>query len=214
VGTGTAVADNGFVVEAVAADPRCVPRDAALIAQSGERPDAFSVIFDRHFAAVQRYLARRVGKARADDLAAQTFVVAFERRRVFDREATSARPWLFGIANNLMRNEVRAERRLLRALARLDAASAEDLADEAERALSRADAASALAEIAGALAALDDDQRDVLLLYAWGELTYEEIAQALAIPTGTVRSRLSRARSTLQTALAHATDSRTSKEEL
>ena len=200
-------------MEAVTASVGCEPRDGAFIARSRTDVDAFSPIFDRHYAAVHRYLARRIGKGRADDLASQTFVVAFERRAAFDQATESARPWLFGIATNLMRNEVRAEQRLLGALARLDVAAAGDLADEAERALSRADAASEVARIAGALAALDDDQRDVLLLHAWGDMTYEEIARALTIPVGTVRSRLARARSALQPALAdHALGSRSTKE--
>jgi RNA polymerase sigma factor (sigma-70 family) len=175
--------------------------DAALIACSHIDADAFSTIFDRHFVAIHRYLARRVGKDRADDLAAQTFATAFGRRRDFDEEAASARPWLFGIATNMMRNELRAERRLLEAAARLETASAGDLADEVERLFDREDAASDMARIAGALAALDSDQRDVLLLHAWGELSHQEIAQSLAIPLGTVYSRLSRARSALRGAL-------------
>ena len=191
------------------------PSDAALIARSSAEADAFSTIFDRHFAAVHRYLARRVGRSRADDLASQTFVVAFERRADFEPAAASACPWLLGIATNLMRNELRAEQRLLRAIAQLDPAAAGDLTDEAERSLARADAASEVARMAGALAALDSAQRDVLLLYAWGELSYEQIAHALAIPTGTVRSRLSRARSTLQRAIAdrRATEPCSPKEE-
>jgi RNA polymerase sigma factor (sigma-70 family) len=198
----------------VAASAGRQPRDGALIAQSHVEPEAFSGIFERHYAAVHRYLARRVGKARADDLASQTFVLAFERRDAFNPVAESARPWLLGIATNLMRNELRAEQRLLRALARLDAFSAGDLAEEAERTLARTDAARDVARIAAALAALDDDQRDVLLMYAWGELTYEEIAQALTIPVGTVRSRLARARAALQPGLAdHAMDSCSTTEE-
>ena len=173
-----------------------------LIARSLVEPAAFSAVFDRHFARVHRYLARRVGRGRADDLAAQTFVVAFDRRGSFSGAAQSARPWLFGIATNVLRNELRSERRMLAAIARLDPASAGDLADEVERTLARADAAEDAARIAGALALLDSDQRDVLLLHAWGELSNQEIAVALSVPAGTVRSRLSRARATLQRALA------------
>ncbi len=168
--------------------------DAALIARSLAEPEVFSTIFDRHFAAIHRYLARRVGTQRADDLASQTFAVAFERRARFDVDVASARPWLFGIATNLMRNEARAERRLLAAVARLDAESAGDLQEDVEHTLARVDASREVDGVAGVLAGLDSDQRDVLLLHAWGNLSYEEIAQALSIPVGTVRSRLSRAR--------------------
>ena len=161
----------------------------------------FGIVFDRHFAVVHRYLARRVGRSRADDLAAQTFVVAFARRGIFDQSVASARPWLLGIATNLMRNELRAEQRLLRALARLESGSTGDLAEEVERSLARASAVAEVAQVASTLGALDPDQRDVLLLYAWGDLSYKQIASALAVPIGTVRSRLSRARSALKRAL-------------
>jgi RNA polymerase sigma factor (sigma-70 family) len=174
--------------------------DAAVIARSRADGQAFSTIVDRHFVAIHRYLARRIGSDRADDLAAQAFAIAFRRRGDFDKSAESARPWLFGIATNVLRNDLRSERRMLAAVARIDRTAGEDLADEVERSLARADAACELARIAGAIAALDSDQRDVLLLHAWGELSQSEIAAALGVPVGTVYSRLSRARASLQRA--------------
>jgi len=177
------------------------PSDATLIARSLAEPEMFATIFDRHFAAIHRYLARRVGSARADDLASQTFAVAFERRTSFKADVESARPWLFGIATNLMRNAARSEQRLLAAVARLDAESAGDLQEEVERTLARVDASREVDRIAAILVALDSDQRDVLLLHAWGDLSYEEIAQALSVPVGTVRSRLSRVRAKLSPTL-------------
>jgi RNA polymerase sigma-70 factor (ECF subfamily) len=161
---------------------------------------AFSTIVDRHFATIHRYLSRRAGSDRAEDLAAQTFAVAFRRRGAFDESADSALPWLFGIATNLLRNDLRSERRMLAAIARLKTAGADDLAEEVDRSFSRAHAASEVARIAGAIAALDPDQRDVLLLHAWGELSQREIAASLGIPVGTVYSRLSRARASLRRA--------------
>jgi RNA polymerase sigma factor (sigma-70 family) len=154
-------------------------------------PDAFTAIFDRHFDAVYRYLARRTDRARAEDLAASTFTVAFERRERFRPEAASARPWLLGIATNLLRNEWRAERRGLDLVARLSGGLGAREGEGAE----------ATNELAALLAQLDADQRDVLLLHAWEELSYEEIASALGIPIGTVRSRLSRARARLREGL-------------
>lgn len=82
------------------------------------------MIFDRHFDAVFGYLVRRVGRSHADDLASATFTVAFERRSRFRTDATTARPWLLGIATNLLRNERRAERRALRTLGSLHTSSA------------------------------------------------------------------------------------------
>jgi RNA polymerase sigma factor (sigma-70 family) len=169
--------------------------DAEFIASSLSVPDAFRSVFDRHFDAVHRYLARRVGRARADDLASQTFVVAFERRASFCSDALDARPWLLGIATHLLMNDRRSEKRLLGTVARLAA--------RREASLSHTDQPTAAldAELARALAGLDGDMRDVLLLVAWGELAYEEVAEALAIPVGTVRSRLSRARAHLRAQL-------------
>jgi RNA polymerase sigma factor (sigma-70 family) len=174
--------------------------DAAVIARSRADAQAFATIVDRHFAAIHRYLARRIGNDRADDMAAQAFAIAFRRRGDFDADAESARPWLFGIATNVLRNDLRSERRMLAAIARLDTGGADDFAEEVERSLARAQAASDVAQIAGAIAALDPDQRDVLLLHAWGELSDGEIAAALGVPVGTVYSRLSRARASLQRA--------------
>lgn len=171
---------------------RCVT-DAELIAQSRIRADAFHELFDRHFRPVHRYLARRVGADRADDLASQTFTVAFTRRATFRPEARDGRPWLLGIATNLLMNERRAEQRSLEAVARIQAQPLRPAAELANDGLDH--------EVAASLAELDPDQRDVLLLYAWGELSYEEIASALAIPVGTVRSRMSRARRHLRLAL-------------
>jgi RNA polymerase sigma factor (sigma-70 family) len=180
--------------------------DAAVLARSRTDAKVFGVIVERHFAAIHRYLARRVGSDRADDLAAQTFAVAFRRRDSFDEEARSARPWLFGIATNVLRGELRSERRMLAAIARLDRSAESGWADEVERSLARADAASDVARIAGALAALDAGQRDVLLLVAWGELSQEEVAASLGIPVGTVYSRLARARSNLKQALGETSE--------
>jgi RNA polymerase sigma-70 factor, ECF subfamily len=173
-------------------DTTGVSSDAELIASSLTVPEAFANVFDRHFVAVHRYLARRVGRERADDLASQTFTVAFERRASFLPDALSARPWLLGIATHLLRNDRRAEHRLLQTIARLGA-QGDAPVSQGDRESPEVDG-----ELAAALAGLDGDQRDVLLLFAWGELSYEEIAEALAIPIGTVRSRLSRARAFLR----------------
>jgi RNA polymerase sigma factor (sigma-70 family) len=164
--------------------------DALAISRSMEIPDAFEAIFDRHFNAVHRYVARRAGRQRADDLASQTFVVAFERRARFRPDAPTARPWLLGIATNLLANDRRAEQRLLETYGQLSG--------DARRLSLASSPPDPDRDVAAALAKLDPAQRDVLLLHAWGELSYEEIADALEIPVGTVRSRLSRARASLQ----------------
>jgi DNA-directed RNA polymerase specialized sigma24 family protein len=82
--------------------------DADLIGESLSRPEAFAAIFERHFAAVHRYLARRAGAGLADDLASEVFTVAFARRASFRGHSDSALPWLLGIATNLLHNHGRA----------------------------------------------------------------------------------------------------------
>jgi RNA polymerase sigma factor (sigma-70 family) len=176
--------------------PECTS-DSADIAASFERPESFAKIFDRHYAAVHRYLARRAPRAQADDLASMTFEVAFERRRSFRPQSTSARPWLLGIATNLLHERARVERREHGALALLGS----ERSVVAGCPVAEASDGIQTGQLARALATLDSAQRDVLLLHAWEELSYEEIATALAVPLGTVRSRLARARAHLRTRL-------------
>ena len=169
--------------------------DADCLARSLTEPNAFRPIFDRHFDAVHKYLHRRAGRDVADELAAETFAVAFERRATCRTE--TARPWLYGIATNLLRRRWRAERRQLRAYAR---SGVDRWAEHEEDAASRVDAAGA--RLAGALAALRSRERDALLLYALAGLSYQEVAVALDVPVGTVRTWLHRAREVARRELA------------
>lgn len=170
--------------------------DAALIAASLDTPVAFAAVFDRHYDVVHRYLGRRVGLDIADDLASETFTTAFRVRARYDLAYADARPWLLGIATNLVRHHRRAEVRRLRAYAHLEVARAGGIEEDAVAA--RADAAVERPRIAHALARIPDADRDALLLLAWADLTYAEIASALDIPIGTVRSRIHRARHRLR----------------
>jgi RNA polymerase sigma factor (sigma-70 family) len=166
--------------------------DGAVFARSVSEPQLFTVIFDRHYRAVYGYVSRRAGRTVADDIAAETFTRAFERRSRFDPTAERALPWLLGIAINLLAHHRRSEARRFRALA------------AAARGTGAASGGlePALAErLVVGLEQLDDYDRETLLLYAWAELKYEEIAAALAIPLGTVQSRLHRARRKLREAL-------------
>jgi RNA polymerase sigma factor (sigma-70 family) len=168
------------------------PSDASVIARSLARPEEFATIFERHFDEIHRYLRRRHPRA-ADELAAEVFTVAFDARARYRPLGDSARPWLYGIASRLLARRARSEARGLRAHAR-SAGQGETIGDDFGDALSRADARRRSAQIAGALAELRREDRDVLLLYALSDLSYEEVAFALDIPIGTVRSRLARAR--------------------
>lgn len=170
--------------------------DAELIRASLEDPERFGAVFERHWEAVRRYAQRRAGRQAGEEVAARTFEVAFRIRGSYRTELASARPWLLGIATNLIGRHLRAERARLRALARVP--PGRDDAPPDERAVAAADAARLAPALAAALAELEPRDRDVLLLRAWGDLTYAEIAVALAIPEGTARSRLHRARRELR----------------
>ncbi len=165
--------------------------DSDAIAASAVRPAEFALIFDRHYDAIHGYLRRRVGETLADELASQTFLTAFDRRDRFDLSRADARPWLYGIAVNVARSHRRSEQRQLRAYARCAPEEAVDVFDGAD---ARVDAGRLRPQLTAVLAALPEDDREPLLLYAWAELTYEEIAAALGLPVGTVKSRLSRVR--------------------
>jgi RNA polymerase sigma-70 factor (ECF subfamily) len=175
------------------------PSDAELIARSLTEPELFATLFDRHAASVHRYLGRRVGEL-ADDLLSETFLVAFRRRASYRAVHVEVRPWLIGIATNIVHGHVRTERRRYRALARAAADPGLPAIDPGE--LTDRMAAQALrGPLAAALADLKPRDRNVLLLFAWGQLGYEEIAGVLDIPVGTVRSRLNRARRQTRAAL-------------
>jgi RNA polymerase sigma factor (sigma-70 family) len=170
--------------------------DSAVIAASLEDPAAFAVIFDRHAGVIHRFLLRRVEPGEADGLLGEVFRIAFERRSTFDPSRVCARPWLYGIAANVAAKYHRSETRRLRASARLAARRALDV-DPAERAVPAVDARADWAVVAEALTALPNAERQVLLLFAWEDLSYVEIASALDVPVGTVRSRINRGRARL-----------------
>lgn len=178
---------------------RTIRTDAQLIADSVRCGELFAAVFDRHSRTVHRYLARRAGSAAADDLLAQTFLTAFENRSRYDAGRADALPWLYGIATNVLRRARRDEERLYRAMARTGVE--EDVAGPADRVAERVDARALTASLAGVLAGLSAGDRDVLLLVAWGGLGQDEVARALDLPIGTVKSRLHRARTVLRAAL-------------
>jgi RNA polymerase sigma-70 factor (ECF subfamily) len=173
--------------------------DNALIERSWHEPERFAELFDRHHDAIHAFAARRLGPAAADDVASETFLIAFDRRRRYDLRHARAAPWLFGIAANLIARRHRAERRHYRAVARLALDPAGD--EHAETVPARLDAVALRARLAAALLEIRAEDRDVLLLVAWAGLTPEEAARALDIPAGTARSRLHRARRLTRAAL-------------
>ncbi len=166
--------------------------DNLALRASVARPHAFAILFDRHYDAIWRYICRRIGPTGADDLTGEAFLRAFTKRSGYVPSPLGVRPWLYGIATNLLREQARSQDRQMRAYARV----AQPLADTAgyEEADGRLDAASLGPAVLAALARLDTADRDALLLLALTELGYEGIAAATGVPVGTVRSRLNRAR--------------------
>jgi RNA polymerase sigma factor (sigma-70 family) len=169
------------------------PDDAALLRED------FAALFDRHAPHIHRYLARRLGDQAADDLVAETFLTAFRRRDSFRADQRDARPWLYGIATLLVAQHRRDEVRRLRLHQAVPAEP--DASCHADRVAADVTAAALRDVLTSALADLADGDRDVLLLIVQEELTYEQVAAALDIPVGTVRSRLHRARNILRAAL-------------
>lgn len=171
--------------------------DSALIAESLVTPERFAELFDRHADEIHRYAGRRLGSARlatADDVTSETFLVAFRKRNGYDLSRADARPWLYGIASNLIGKHRRTELRWLRAQAR--APHPDDIGFE-QSSVDRVAARQLEPRLAAALAALNAAERELFLLVAWAELSYQEAADALNLPLGTVRSRLSRTRAKL-----------------
>ena len=172
-----------------------LPSDAQVIGRSLDEPEAFGLIYDRHAATVLRFLGRRVGAEVAEGLVGELFRIAFERRKTFDALRASALPWLYGIGSNLLLKHRRGEARRLCASARMAAAG-----EAADRRASAGalDARLLFPRVADAIEALPDGEREALLLFAWEDLSYQGVAEALELPIGTVRSRLNRARARLR----------------
>ncbi|HEV2373016.1 MAG TPA: RNA polymerase sigma factor [Streptosporangiaceae bacterium] len=176
--------------------------DAAVIARSVYDPEQFAEVFRRHAPEIQRYVVRRLGPGAAEDVVADTFLTAFRLRSRYQQDRPDARPWLYGIATNLVGRHRRAEVRQYRALARTGVDPVTETFTEAADSRVVADGQSR--GLAIALAGLPAGHRDALLLVAWGDLSYEQAAVALRVPVGTVRSRLSRARAKLRQTLGEA----------
>jgi RNA polymerase sigma-70 factor (ECF subfamily) len=169
--------------------------DAGLIARSVVDGRWFEVLFDRHHRRIHRFCVARGGLDAADDLAAETFVTAFRRRAEYDLAFPDAAPWLFGIALNVVRASRRrelAQRRVVQRVAALEPGELWSEAFEGDGALGEA------------LRGLSAQDRDLIVLFAWAGLSYEQLAECFGVPVGTVRSRLSRIRGRLRSGLASA----------
>jgi RNA polymerase sigma factor (sigma-70 family) len=169
--------------------------DAELIGRSltGDG-EAFMEVIVRHEGAVGAYLTRRVGREAAEDLLGDVWVAAFESRRTYDQSFTEARPWLYGVALNRLRHYWRSR-------------PAEDLVPDVTIMATGWDPWPAVdvrvdtqAVLRAALARLRPEEREVLSLVAWEDLTVADAARVLGLPAGTARRLLHQARMALRNA--------------
>lgn len=180
--------------------PDVAATDAEVIASSLRQPQLFAPIFERHFADIYRYLCQRTEPSAAEDLASEVFTIALNKRNKFVAHHDSALPWLYGIASRLLADQSRKRARQARAYHKAGAQEIHDT-NPITGAQERIDAHNAAQKLQPAIDSLNERDQDILHLYAHAELTYTDIASALNIPVGTVRSRLHRIRRALRDAV-------------
>lgn len=168
--------------------------DSEIIKRSLQQPAVFAELFDRHARVVNAFATYRVGRHAAEDVLSETFLVAFRRRADFRGDVDSAAPWLLGIASRLIRRHRATEARQWMSFAASVSQQDHESEGGVDDAMARVDAEREVKALRGRIAALAPKDRETLLLYAWQGLSYEEIAEALSVPVGTVRSRLNRVR--------------------
>ena len=197
-GAGVFAVPDGRPVGDPAGDP--FGDDATVIRDSMSDPERFAILVRRHAPAIQRYVTRRIGREAAEDVAAETFLIAFRQRGYYTDDGRDCLPWLYGIATRLAHRHWRGETRQLNLLARtgIDPVT-EPFTDRVDAEVT---ANAAKARLAAAVARLPAGQRDALLLLVWADLSYDQIARATGVPMGTVQSRISRARRRLRKQLA------------
>ena len=197
-GAGVFAVPDGRPVGDPAGDP--FGDDATVIRDSMSDPERFAILVRRHAPAIQRYVTRRIGREAAEDVVAETFLIAFRQRGYYTDDGRDCLPWLYGIATRLAHRHWRGETRQLNLLARtgIDPVT-EPFTDRVDAEVS---ANAAKARLAAAVARLPAGQRDALLLLVWADLSYDQIARATGVPMGTVQSRISRARRRLRKQLA------------
>ena len=174
--------------------------DAAIVRRStGVDAKAFGELFWRHNGAVHGYLARRAGRDAADDLVAEVWLRAFRDRANFDLRYPDARPWLYGIARNVVHAHWRQMTKSPPPIPSAVSDPWPDVDDQLDEAVRRV-------TLTSALAALSNEEREALLLVAWKQLSAASIALMLDVPASTIRNRLHRARAIMRGGLGTAFD--------
>jgi len=171
--------------------------DKAALARSLSDPDCFRLIFRHQNDRIYSYVVRRVGPNDADDVAAEIWLAAFATRTSFDPSRGTVVGWLYGIARNLTVGHHRNRERRTKLARRMSIREASVKSDHAHQVVEGVNATAALPHVLAALARLPARDRELLELRVWDQLAYQDIAQVVGIPVGTVRSRLFRARARL-----------------
>ncbi|MDX3583317.1 RNA polymerase sigma factor [Streptomyces europaeiscabiei] len=170
-------------------------RAARARIRAGDR-EAFAEVYDAYARAVYNHAYRLTGDwSTAEEVMADTFLDAWRTRERLEPDGGSLKPWLLGMATNKARNANRSLGRRLAFLARRPAP--DPVADFADETAGRLDDARRLAAVRQVYGRLRRAEREVLALCVWSDLDYGQAAEALGVPVGTVRSRLSRARARL-----------------
>jgi RNA polymerase sigma-70 factor, ECF subfamily len=184
------------------------PSDLELLARAQASPvaarRAFAILVNRYERPLYNFILRSVhSRALAEELFQETFLRALKAMPAFRTGAPNAsvRAWLYRIAVNLCRDEVRSKH------FQAAHALAQELGDDLPHGGPTPEAAAELEQraraVRGAVQALSEVQREAVVLFHYQGLTYPEIAEALGIPLGTVKSRMHAALVSLGQALAH-----------
>lgn len=172
--------------------------DLAARLRSGD-VDAMGEVYDRFADRVYNFCFRRTASwSAAEDAMAAAFLEVWRVRARATAYDGTLLPWLYTVAGNVCRNQLRSQRRHAALRAKLHVVE-EDVrvADHADDVAGRVDDERRMAELVAAVGRLGERDRQVLVHVAWDGLTYEQAAQVLDVPVGTVRSRLSRSRGRL-----------------
>ncbi len=190
-----------IVVTGKVVDVTGLRTDVEVIESSIVRPAVFEHIFARHWDQIFRFIERRLGFDSAEELSSEVFRIAFERRSSFSvTRNASCLPWLYGIASNLVLKHRRQFTRHLRAISRLEPTVSSEFPDIATEVVDRLDATNKWPTLSEALTRLDETSVLMLLMIAWEDASYAEVAAGFEVPVGTVRSRIHRIRAELKVA--------------
>jgi RNA polymerase sigma-70 factor, ECF subfamily len=171
------------------------PTDADLIQRvAGGDANAFETLYHRYVRSVFGLALRRLGdRMRAEDAVQETFAAVWRSARTYRAERGPGAPWLYAVARNAIVDRARGRQEPPGEVP--DAASTEPSPEE------RAEASYVSWRVHRALSGLPENEREVIELAYYGELSQSEVAQFLGIPLGTVKTRTRSGLHRLATAL-------------